>query len=294
MAFAIAQDVSIKAESILLQAAKRLLGGVRMRLQRLVEPEEICGRDGSHGGAGVAAEHDPAEVFATYGFRYCQAKVRGTEPLLLEIRDGRSRNLVEPHVLGIERRANVTNGGRLFFGKIFKIRGIEVVYQLNLTALEAQEFEVAVLLDVQSDRIQIRQPLAVRVLFPVVRIAFQQDVRARFVLGDGKGPHDGHLVKEPFKAGDGSWKLDDDIASAWGSHANRAFRGPEGVAGGGMQVGIQQFPHRECDVFRAKRSSVGKGQAIAQVETDLFPTLRYFPGRCQFGFQRLRLPVDPN
>src|SRR6266566_5635150 len=102
------------------------------------------------------------------------------------------------------------------------------------------------------------------------------------------------LVKEPFKAGDGSWKLDDDIASAWGSHANRAFRGPEGVAGGGMQVGIQQFPHRECDVFRAKRSSVGKGQAIAQVETDLFPTLRYFPGRCQFGFQRLRLPVDAN
>jgi hypothetical protein len=47
---------------------------------------------------------------------------------------------------------------------------------IDLAAQEADQFELAVLLDREPDRIDVGEPLPGRVLLPVVRVSRQQDI----------------------------------------------------------------------------------------------------------------------
>src|SRR5437762_13767692 len=96
MATSISQHAAIKTESILLQPAQRSLRIVRMRLERGVEPESVRGRHRPYGRAGMAAEHDPAEIFSTNCRRNRQTKVGRTEPFFLIVGSRRSRNVLDP------------------------------------------------------------------------------------------------------------------------------------------------------------------------------------------------------
>ena len=124
MATSIAQHAAIKTESILLQPAQRSLRTVRMRLERGVEPENVRGRHRPYGRAGMATEHDPAEVFSTNCHRNRQTKVRRTEPFFLVVGARRGRNLIEPHLFRVERRTAVPHGRGRFLGETLKVRSV--------------------------------------------------------------------------------------------------------------------------------------------------------------------------
>src|SRR5437764_362974 len=78
---------------------------------------------------------------------------------------------------------HVLRGGR----ELVEVFAIESVDQVNFVALEAEHLHVAVRLNVQLYGVEVRQLAALLVGFPVVRISFQKDRRARFVIGDHEG-----------------------------------------------------------------------------------------------------------
>src|SRR6266478_2631713 len=65
---------------------------------------------------------------------------------------------------------------------------------MNFTPAEAQQFDVAIALNVEANGIEIRQRLSFFVFFPVIRISPQKDRGAGGVIRDIEGAEDGHLL----------------------------------------------------------------------------------------------------
>src|SRR5713226_4352950 len=64
---------------------------------------------------------------------------------------------------------------------------------MNLTAAEPQQFNVAVPLNIEPNRIKIGQRLSFLVFFPVIRIPAEKHVRAGAVIRHVEGSEYGHL-----------------------------------------------------------------------------------------------------
>ena len=122
--------------------------------------------------------------------------------------------MIEPHLLGIERRPRIARHRWILSGHFVEIFGIQRVDEMNFSAGQTQHFDIAVLLDVEPHGLDIRQRAAGRIFFPVVRIALQNQVRPRFVLSNEVGTkhchlflrrlgrHDCHLIEKPVEPSD--------------------------------------------------------------------------------------------
>ena len=60
--------------------------------------------------------------------------------------------------------------------QLVEVLAVERVDQIDFAALEAQHFDVAIRLDIEPDRIQIRQLAPLLIGFPVIGIALQHHV----------------------------------------------------------------------------------------------------------------------
>ena len=56
------------------------------------------------------------------------------------------------------------------FVEIFRVQRIN---EMNFSAQEAQDFDVAILLDIEADRINVGQLMSGGVVLPVVRVALE-------------------------------------------------------------------------------------------------------------------------
>ena len=66
--------------------------------------------------------------------------------------------------------------------KTFEHLGFQPVHEVKLTSSEAKKLDIAARLNVQPEAVGVRQLSALRIGFPVVRIAAQQHVLTGFVL----------------------------------------------------------------------------------------------------------------
>ena len=135
----------------------------------------------------MSAKYDPGKVFAVDGFRNRSPKTRGGEPRLFVGRERRVGDLIEPHFLGIERSAGIVRHGRILSNYFVEIFGIKRVDEMNFSAGQTQHLDVTVLLNIKPYRFDVRQWTTSRILFPVVRIALQDQVRPGFVFVDVVG-----------------------------------------------------------------------------------------------------------
>src|SRR5437016_12141752 len=65
---------------------------------------------------------------------------------------------------------------------------------MNFTAAKAQQFNIAIALNIESNGIEIGQRLSFRVCFPVVRVSPEKDGGAGSVVRDIERAEDGHLL----------------------------------------------------------------------------------------------------
>src|SRR5438045_6948655 len=92
--------------------------------------------------------------------------------------------------------------------------GVDGIDEIKLAAAQAQDFDIAIRLNIEPDGVEIRKRAALRVLLPVVRIALELHARSGFVFGNHEWPedcrfvmrmrrHDRDLVEEAIEADDG-------------------------------------------------------------------------------------------
>src|SRR5437773_167925 len=91
---------------------------------------------------------------------------------------------------------------------------------MNFTAAKAQQFNVVIALNIESNGIKIRQRFSILVLFPIISVSPEKDGRAGSVVGHIERAEDGHfffgrmggenrdLIEEAFKPRDRSGEGD--------------------------------------------------------------------------------------
>ena len=197
--------------------------------------------------------------------------------------------LVEPHHFGFERRAGVVDQRRRLLGEAAEHLRIDAVDQVELAAREPHQLDLAVLLDVQADGVEVRQAAAGGIRLPVVRIALQKNLRSRRVAAPrrtaptlpfllrGARRENGYLVEQTLEPGHRRWKHDSDLILGRNHRFHIARGGAERVASGRMQRRVHQGAHGVCDIIRRERRSVGKENARPQPKRDGPAVLRDFP-----------------
>src|SRR5437773_11331754 len=143
--------------------------------KRRIEPEMVCWGNRPEGRASVSAKNDPGQIVAINGHGNGFAKLRGAEPGLFVFGKRRSGNLVKPYELRIEARACIVGYCRCFFLQPVEVFGVQDVDQMNFTTAKAQQFNVAIALNIESNGIEIGQRLSFLVFFPVVRVSPEKD-----------------------------------------------------------------------------------------------------------------------
>src|ERR1051326_3516766 len=119
----------------------------------------------------MSAKCDASEVVTIDSFRNRSAKIRRAEPRLLVVRQWRLRHLVEPHELRVQRNSRIVHQRRILRGQLVEALRIDGVDEMNFATGQAKKLGVAVLLDVESYRVDVGQAAAGRVLPPVIWIA---------------------------------------------------------------------------------------------------------------------------
>src|SRR5262249_14715165 len=147
---------------------------------------------------------------------------------------------------------------------------IELVHDVQLVSPESKQFELAVLLNLQADRIEIRELPTGRIPLPVIWIAAQQHVLAWLVFTYGKPPQ--HCCLLARRVG----RENRDLVELSGQCGHRprksrhyggrprtfGFQGAgyrtETVAHGGVQSRVHQLPECENDILTRKERAVGE------------------------------------
>ena len=143
---------------------------------------------------GVSGKNDTGQIGAINSHRDGLAKLRRAEPSLFVFGKRCGGNLVEPYEFGIETRACIMSCGWRFLLQAVEVFGVESVDQMNFTAAEAEEFDVAIALNIKANGIEIRQRLSFLVFFPVIRIAPEKHVGTGAVIRNIEGAEDGHFL----------------------------------------------------------------------------------------------------
>ena len=189
---------------------------------------------------------------------------------------------------------------------LVEIFGIERVDEMDFSAGQAQHFDVAVLLNIEPHRFDVRQRATGRIFFPVVRVPLQDQIRPGFVFADEVGPqhcqlflrrlggHNRHLIKQPVEACDRRRKSDADMVLGQNFSFDFPVRRTERIPGRRVQGGIHELLHGVSHVVRRKRSSIGEAQPIAYLEGDGLSAVRHLPRGSEFGLEFLREPVHAN
>src|SRR5712691_8070386 len=107
-------------KAFLSQPAQSFLRIERMHMQCLVEPEPIRRRDWSHRRTRMSSEDDTADILAVDRLRDRPAKILGSEPRFLVSRKGGRANLVEPHLLRVQRGSGIMHRRRHLAGEAVK------------------------------------------------------------------------------------------------------------------------------------------------------------------------------
>ncbi len=305
MAFAVVQGAVFQLKAFLLQPRDGVVRVVWLRLQIRIEPHPVGGRDRPNTGRRVVPVGQPADVSPTDRRRQSASKIRRTEPGPLVGLDGRLRYLVEPELLAVEGRTQVAHRRGKVGRQLVEILAVHRIDDLDLAAPEAQDFGVAVLLDVEPDGIEIGQ-LSSRVIFlPIVRVACQQNGGPRPVVGDHERSqhrllfvrrarrHDGDRIEQSLESGHYRRKCDGDgvVAFDLGFHFARAA-GAEGITQRRMEFGIHQLLHSVSDIGGGERRAVRKANAFAKLEADGAAAVDHLPGLCQRRLHHLRVPVE--
>ena len=175
---------------------------------------------------------------------------------------------------------------------------------MNFTAAKAQQFNIAIALNIESNGIEIGQRLSFLVFFPVVRVSPEKDGGAGSVVRDIERAEDGHLlfgrmrgenrdlIEEALKPRHGSRKSNNDGIRGRRLNGDLAFAGPERVARGRVQLRVHQSFHRVGDVFGSEWCAVGKMQTSAEMKFDSAAVRADFPRTGQAGLESLRLPIQ--
>src|SRR5262249_55791183 len=183
---------------------------------------------------------------------------------------------------------------------------VECVNNLDLTAAEASQFQVTVLLNVKIDRIEVWQLSSCRICFPVISIALQKDVRPWPVVRQHKRTehgtflkgrvrrHDCNLVEEFVETDYGTWEGDRDLTGSQPLHADLSRGRAKGVASWRMQIRIHQGIACECNIIRSERRPIGELQPRAERKCDASTVFRDLPRRCQFRLKLLSFPIKPD
>src|SRR5216684_3879606 len=150
-------------------------------------------RNGPEGRMGASTENDAAQIGAIDGHGNGFAEPGCAEPLLLVFGQGGGGNLVEPQLFGIEARASVVSNCGRFFLQSIEVFSVKSIDQMNFTTTEAEQFNVAIPLNIEPNGIKIGERLSLFVFFPVIRIPAEKHVGARAVIGDVEGSKNGHL-----------------------------------------------------------------------------------------------------
>jgi len=185
-----------------------------------------------------------------------------------------------------------------------EVIAVDDVDQVELSALEAQHLDIAVRLNVEPDGVEIRQTASLRILFPVVGIAAQQNARSglifsnhewtengRFLFGRMRG-HDGNLVEQAIDASKWRGKEDGNLVGRNHLRAHGTAAGTESVSGRRVQRRIHQPLHGESNILGREWAAIGKRDAVAELEGDLLAVFRYLPRFGQFGLEVLRFAVS--
>src|SRR5712691_7218939 len=118
-------------KAFLSQPAKSFLRIERMHIQCLIEPEPVRRRDWSHRRTRMSSEDDTADILAVDGLRDRAAKILGAKPRFLVSRKGGRANLVEPHLLGIQRRTGIMHRRRHLASEAVKAFRVQAINQMD-------------------------------------------------------------------------------------------------------------------------------------------------------------------
>src|SRR5579864_545990 len=172
---------------------------------------------------------------------------------------------------------------------------------MDLSAPEAQCFNFPVLFYLQPHGIEIRQLMSACVLFPIVGIPFEQDVRAGFMLSyiersqschffqRRRGRKNRDCIKEVHQVG--YWRGEDDfyLSGRDNTRGNPALAGAEGIAHGAMECWVHQLLHGIGHVRGRKWRAVRETGAGTYLEANALAAVHELPVCCQL---RLRLLGD--
>ena len=150
--------------------------------------------------------------------------------------------MIEPKLLGVKGHAGIVCAASLLGLRAREVFGINGIDQINFAAQEAQHLGVAILLNVETDGIEIRQGASLLVVLPVVWIAVQLQIGSGFVVSDVERSQDRHffflrlrgenrdLIELAIEARDWSRERHRNLVKTGGLRQQLAFAGPKGVA----------------------------------------------------------------
>ena len=222
------------------------------------------------------------------------------EPSLLVCGQGREGDLVEPQHLRFQPNPGIDSGrGRLSRDLVERV-GVQRVDEIDFAAAEAHQFHIAILLNLQTDAVQVGQPPAAGIELPVARIASQQQFDSGLIIGDGKrtqhrgeffgraGGENRDLVEQTLQSG--NRRAEPDRHRVRRRHLNfgRDQARTERIGRGRVELGVHQTIHRVRHVVRAERSAVGKSHVMPQLKRDTAAIFIDLPGHGQLGDECLR------
>lgn len=185
-----------------------------------------------------------------------------------------------------------------------KIIGVEVADQLQLSAAESRQFDIAVQLDFENDGVEIGKPRGARVQLPIVGVPLEAERYATAVLRQPERAEHGfllyrrsrgqerHFVKQQFERGNRGREFKRDLERVGTSKALDFGGGAEDFPGGRGEDRIGQPLERVLDVGRVEGRSIGEPDIRTQAEGDSPARVIHFPGRSEFRFDLLRTPVE--
>src|SRR5258708_230820 len=119
----------------------------------------------------MAMKNNPAKILAVDGRGDCAPEIGRSKPVALVRGNRRLWHLIEPHELGIERCPSIVDNIGGTRSETVVIVGVNGIDEIEFSAPKAQNLDIAVRLNIETDGIQIRQLTAGTVFLPVVRVA---------------------------------------------------------------------------------------------------------------------------
>src|SRR5207245_9153350 len=113
-----------------------------MHMECLIEPEPVRRRDKSHRKTSMSSEDDTADILSVDGLRDRPAKILGAKPRFLVSREGGRANLVEPHLLRIQRRTGIMRRRRHLAGEAVKAFRVQDINKMDLAVATMHKLHI--------------------------------------------------------------------------------------------------------------------------------------------------------